>query len=203
MTRRAYILASRIRSENRALCTAPRSHRPLVDSRGPWTLVYDRLVLARSMRRCLISALLVSVVACGGSSSSSGGPPVNAAGNYTGTVTNQMSSCPGLWNQGDMTDVQITATQTDTGNITLQINGALGLFVQLGFGTRIITGTVSGSHIEAVLVGMTTVTENGCTHGWQGNLSADVSGNTITGSMVYTPQNMTGACTMFMGCMRQ
>jgi hypothetical protein len=153
------------------------------------------------MLRPLIAALSMSVAACGGSSS--GAPTVNASGTYMGTVTNQMNSCPGLFNTAETSPVQLTATQTDTGNITLQIEGALGLFLQVGFGTRIITGTVSGNHIEAVLVGMTDVTENGCTHKWQGNLSADVNGNTMTGSMIYTPQNMTGDCSLFMGCTRQ
>jgi len=156
------------------------------------------------MLRWLVTAVSMSVVACGGSSSSPG-PSVNATGSYMGTVTTQGSTCPGTTlNQGEPSPLQATATQTDTGNITLQIEGALGTLLELfGFGTRIITGTVSGNHIDAVLVGMTTVTENGCTHKWQGNLSADVNGNTIAGTMVYTPQNMTGDCSLFMGCSRQ
>jgi hypothetical protein len=153
------------------------------------------------MVRRLIAVLPLTIAACGGSSSPAA-PSVNASGSYTGGVTDQMDSCPMGAKPGGATNVQITVTQTDTGNITLQVDGAWGLVLGLGLGTRTISGTISGNHIEAVLVGTINVTEAGCTHKWQGNLSADVNGNVISGQMVYTPQSMTGDCAAFMTCQR-
>ena len=154
------------------------------------------------MLRRLVIALSLSVAACGGSSSVA--PTVNASGSYTGTVSNLSNTCPEVTaSDPNPVPLMATVTQTDTANITLNVEGGLGLFLAAALGTRSITGTVSGSHIEAVLIGTTTLTEFGCSHGWQGNLSADVNGNTMSGSIVYTPQNMSGSCAMFMQCVRQ
>src|SRR3954454_25043889 len=110
MTRRAYIVTSPDRSEIRAVSTRESMCRPPGDSRGPWTAVYDRLVLTRPMLRGLFVAVTLSVAACGGSSS--GTPTVNASGEYSGSVTNGANSCPGPWNMGETNVLNMTVTQT-------------------------------------------------------------------------------------------
>src|SRR5262249_8899343 len=157
--------------------------------------VYDTIVIARPMLRGWIAVLPLAIAACGGSSSPPP-PSVNATGSYTGGVLDQSNTCPMSQAPG-ATTVQVTITQTDTGAVTLQLEGAWGLAFALVLGTRTITGTVSGNHIDAVLVGTTDLHDGACTHKLQGTLSADVSGNTISGTMTYTPQNMSGDCAAF------
>jgi hypothetical protein len=154
------------------------------------------------MLRRSIALLPLMIAACGGSNFSPSGPSVDASGMYTGGITDQMDSCPMGAKPGTATNVQISITQTSAGAITLQVEGAWGLALALILGNRTINGSISGTHIDAVLLATNSITQSGCTLKWEGDLSADVNGNTITGNVVYTPQNMTGDCAAFMGCKR-
>jgi hypothetical protein len=151
-----------------------------------------------------ILALSLAMLAAG-CSSSDAPPPLDVSGVYSGPVVNGTSSCPGLWNTGQTSDVQINAAQSGS-NISLQLQGGAGLFVRLLLGADSFNGTVSGAHIDAILIGSTQTTMMGCVYSWTGNLSADLNGNTLTGQIQYTPQtNGNADCTTqnITGCARQ
>jgi len=174
------------------------------DSRGPWTAVYDRLVLNRPMLRGLFVALTLSVAACGGSSSSV--PTVNASGEYSGSVTNGANSCPGLWNMGETNVLNMTVTQTDQGSVALQLKGAYGLAVQLILGSSTLTGTVNGTAINAVFIGTNRITDasSGCSFIWSGDFNASLSGDSLSGTMQLRPQMVSGtSCDAFTACSRE
>jgi hypothetical protein len=131
--------------------------------------------------------IIAVLLACGCSSGNSGGPPVDVNGEYTGPVTNGANSCPGVWDVGKMSDAMATVAQTG-GDVSIRVQGAAGLLLALGFGTNTFAGTVSGSHIDAVIIGSNQATRGGCVYTSNGHLTADLSGNMLTGSIVYTPQ---------------
>ena len=145
----------------------------------------------------------LALAAC--SSSSDGGPAVDVAGVYTGPVTNGANSCPGLWNTGMSSNAMATVAQTGA-NVSIQVQGAAGLLLQAGFGTNSFAGTVSASHIDAAIIGSVSTTRGGCMYTSNGTLSGDLSGNTLMGTIVYTPQTNNHAdCTSMQvtGCSSQ
>jgi len=133
--------------------------------------------------RIIMAALLVG----GCSSNSDGGSAVDVTGVYSGPVTNGANSCPGLWNTNAMSDAMVTVGQTGS-NVTINVGGAAGLLLTAGFGTNSFTGTVSGSHIDAAIIGTVSTTRGGCMYTSNGTLAADLNANTLTGAIVYTPQ---------------
>jgi hypothetical protein len=155
------------------------------------------------MFRRVIIALSLSMAACGGSSSD--GPSVNASGNYTGSVTYGVNSCPGAWSQGDTAMMDLTVTQTDQGSVSLQMKGPFAVVVQLILGASTLTGTVSGSEIHAVYISQNRITDasTGCTFIWAGDLGATVAGDALSGTLRLKPQMVVGtSCDVFMTCSR-
>jgi hypothetical protein len=151
--------------------------------------------------RILTLSLAMLAVACG----SSDAPAVDVSGLYSGPVVNGTSTCPGLWNMGQQSDVQVNAVQSGP-DISLRLQGGAGLFVTLLLGSDSFNGSVSGTHIDAILIGTTNTTAMGCVYHWVGHLAADLSGNTLTGAITYTPEtNGNADCTTqnITGCTRQ
>jgi hypothetical protein len=150
----------------------------------------------------MVPFLAMLAAAC---SSDNGSAPVDVSGVYSGTVTNGTSTCPGLWNTGMSSDATATIAQSGS-NVTIPVQGAAGLLLTAGFGTNSFAGTVSGSHIEASVVGIVQTTLGGCVYTTNGTLAADLNANTLTGAIVYTPEtkgNVDCATMQVTGCNRQ
>ena len=148
-------------------------------------------------RLALVTALALSVGACGSVN-------VIVSGTYTGTVTNGVNSCPGTWTTGQASNADVTVAQTGS-SVSLQVQGAAGLLLQLGFGTNAFSGSVSGGHIDATIIGSVSSTAGGCQYTFDGNLSGDLVGNTLSGTITYTPKtNGNADCTAMgiTGCSR-
>jgi hypothetical protein len=150
-------------------------------------------------------ALFVALFVYGCSSDSSSAAPVDVAGVYSGPVTNGQSTCPGFWNTNAMNNAMASVVQTGSA-VSIHVNGAAGLFLTAGFGTNAFDGTVNGRHIDALIQGSVQSTRGGCVYTMNGNLAADLDGNTLTGSIVYSPQTNNNAdCTSMQvtGCRSQ
>jgi hypothetical protein len=132
------------------------------------------------MKPILLAIVGLCVCACGSSS-------VDVSGAYSGPVTNGANSCPGTWATGQTSAADVTIAQTGA-NVSIQVMGAAGLLLQLGFGTNAFTGSVRGNHIDALIIGSVQATAGGCQYSFNGSLSANVSGNTLSGSITYTPK---------------
>src|SRR6266542_3462251 len=142
--------------------------------------------------RILLACIAILTASCSGSDYTQ---PVDAAGNYTGQVTNGLSSCPGVWVTGAMADVQITVAQTGQ-NVSLRAEGGGALILQAEFGTTSFNGSINGSHVDALIIGSRMAMSGACVYTMNGQLSADLNGNTMTGSITYTPQTNNNAdCT--------
>lgn len=137
------------------------------------------------MKPILLAIITLAVCACGSST-------VVVSGDYSGPVTNGANSCPGAWVTGQASDANVTIAQTGS-NLSIQVKGAAGLLLQIGFGTNAFTGSVSGNHIDALIIGSVQATAGGCQYTFDGNLSANVSGDTLTGTITYTPKTNNNA----------
>jgi hypothetical protein len=149
------------------------------------------------MKPILLALLGMSVCACGSSS-------VDVSGDYSGPVTNGANSCPGAWTTGQMTDASVTIAQTGT-SVSIQVQGLVAVVLDAVFGTNAFNGSVKGNHIDALIIGSKSATAGSCQYTFNGNLSGDVSGNTLTGSITYTPKTNDNAdCTTMSitGCSR-
>jgi hypothetical protein len=128
--------------------------------------------------------LVLTLCAC---SSSSGSASVDVSGTYSGAVTNGANSCPGVWATGQTANANATIAQTNA-SVSIQVQGAAGALLQLGFGTNAFSGTVAGSHVDALIIGSVQATMGGCQYTFNGTLVADVAGNTLSGTIAYTPK---------------
>lgn len=136
------------------------------------------------MKARLVSVLVLLASACG-SDKFVGATDVSGA--YSGPVTNGANSCPGAWVTGQSSDANVNVVQTNA-DVSVQVQGAAGLLLQLGFGTNAFTGSVTGNHIDALIIGSAQAMAGGCTYTFNGNLTADLAGDTLTGSIAYTPK---------------
>jgi hypothetical protein len=141
----------------------------------------------RWRRRNMNARWFPFVVALGWACSSNDGAPVDVTGVYNGPVTNGPNSCPGIWNTGAMNDAMATVAQSGS-SASIQVQGAAGLLLVAGFGTNSFSGSVNGSHINATIIGSVSTTRGGCIYTSNGALAGDLNGNTLSGSIVYTPQ---------------
>jgi hypothetical protein len=147
----------------------------------------------------------IALLIGGCSSSGESSTPVDVTGVYSGPVTNGSNTCPGVWNTGASNDAMVTVAQMGAG-VSIQVKGAAGLLLQLGFGTNSFSGTVTGNHIDASIIGSVSNTKGGCVYTTNGTLAADLSGDTLTGNILYTPQtNGHADCTTMLvaGCSSQ
>jgi hypothetical protein len=148
--------------------------------------------------------IAVLVVAASGCGSDKFVGATDVAGVYSGPVTNGGNSCPGAWVTGQSNDANVNVVQTSA-DVSVQVQGAAGVLLQLGFGTNAFTGTVSGNRIDALIIGSAQATAGGCQYSFNGNLTADLSGEILTGTIAYTPKtnNSADCSTMSVtGCSR-
>jgi hypothetical protein len=150
-----------------------------------------------------LAVVLMAVVSACGSDKFVGAADVSGA--YSGPVTDGANSCPGVWDTGHSSDANVNVVQTSA-DVSVQVQGAAGLLLlTAGFGTNAFTGSVTGTHIDALIIGSSQVAAGACQYTFNGNLSADLSGDTLTGSIAYTPKtNGNADCTAMgiTGCSR-
>ncbi len=97
---------------------------------------------------------------------------------------------------GASNPIEFKVTQSG-GNVVLQVPvTSLATLVFAGAaGNLSFNGTVNGSHIDALLIGSAENTYMDCTYQLDWNLSADVANNTLTGTVVQSPKNVSATCT--------
>lgn len=133
------------------------------------------------------SALVFAVglfVGCG--SSGSGGSPVDFTGSYSGSTTNGQSSCPGTWTTGQMGDGAVNLAQMG-GDVEFQPQGATAIVFWTVFGAAEFTGKATGNLLDAVVVGSVPQAAGACTFTWKGTITANLSGDVLSGTLTYTP----------------
>jgi len=140
-------------------------------------------------------ACLVILAGCGSD-------PADVTGHYTVNVTDEANGCNlSNFTQGQSsTNIPVDVTQ-DGGDVTLTLTGAVGDYVNLVLGSNVFSGTVDGSHVAATLFGTRSQTMNGCAFTYNAELDGDLAGDTMTGSISYTPKtNGSPDCASIEGC---
>jgi hypothetical protein len=152
-----------------------------------------------------LGALLVLVStacaasACGDDDGEFGG---NAAGEYTVSITNGANGCNlAPWTVGETaTGIPFTIEQ-DGSSVTGTVMEGPGAWVQFLFGTNQFAGTVSGSDITMELVSKRTLQEGNCVYTINAKVTAETSGDVLTGTIDYTKQtNNNPDCDGIEGC---
>jgi hypothetical protein len=112
-----------------------------------------------------------------------------------GNITNGASTCPGDWQVGTSAQVSVVAVQSG-GNVSLDVTGAAGLYVEVALGSSTFNGTVSGDAVSATLHGATSTTDGNCTYTWTATFAGAISGETLSGTITYAPVTNGGSdCT--------
>jgi hypothetical protein len=158
-----------------------------------------------SARRCMIrristmSLLCVGVLGCGSSAT-----PANVAGQYTGPVVNGANSCPGNFVTDQMATVTVNVVQNDD-NVSIRLQDLAALVLGAATGSTQFDGKVTGTHVDAMVIGSVTMTQSDCKYTMNANLSADFDGHILNGTVTYTgvPQNSSPDCSVVNGCSRQ
>src|SRR5689334_22312380 len=146
------------------------------------------------------STILVTLVApgCGDSSST----PANVAGNYTIAVTNRDNGCafqnftPG----NTASNIPFAVTQSGS-NVSGTIQGLVGTWVSLVFGSNQFKGAVSGDTLNMTLYGTRSATQGNCTYTVNATVTATSNGDVLQGHIDYSKVgNGNPDCAGITGC---
>lgn len=130
-------------------------------------------------RFVLLAAILVG---CGSSD------PVDAEGSWTVSITNGADDCNVGWNVG-MSNSGIGVDITQNGaDVVVDVTGIAGAYLDafLG-GTDAFSGTANGSGLTADRQGTNSKTTGNCTYTFNATLDAEINGDTMQGTISYTP----------------
>lgn len=146
---------------------------------------------------CLFFATLLSVTtACGDSD------PVDAAGDYTISVTNRENGCGfDNWTEGDSaSNIGLTITQ-DGSDVTGTVTGATGTWLNLVLGDNVFRGSASGGGVTMTLFGTRSTSQGNCTYTVNATIGADADGDVLTGDILYeAATNGNPDCASLDGC---
>ena len=154
------------------------------------------------MKACVVGLAAIVGAAC---TSNGVVPFASLGGDFTGSVMNGPNTCPGTWEKGMMSSTTVTIGQVEA-NVTVHFSGPPGSMLQAVLGTNSFSGIVSGNHVSARIIGTVQATSGDCVYTTNGDLAADLGGNTLSGNIVYTPQTNNHAdCTSMQvtGCTSQ
>ena len=114
-------------------------------------------------------------------------PPADVEGDYSVNLTNGENTCPIEWTEGETTTgVPVTLTQNGS-DVTGEITGVAGAVVDAILGQGEFEGSVSGSAISLVREGTNELPAGACRFRIRAVLSATLSGDTLSGTLLYTP----------------
>jgi hypothetical protein len=126
---------------------------------------------------------------------------VNVAGSWGGTVRNESNSCPGQFNVGETTSIELLITQ-DGPKVSMKLQGGVGFLVSLALGTDTFQGMLTGDKLDASLIGSRELTEGTCKYSYTANLLGTVAGQRMTGTVIYKPNARSGDCSAIASCSR-
>ena len=141
-----------------------------------------------------VAALSLCVAACGSDD-------VDAAGNYTVTVTDGLNGCnlPN-WTAGAMTNATVTLTQSSN-NVTAVVTGLAGIALDVGLGGHSFTGKINGSTLDLDLFGTRSNMSGNCTYTLNAKIRGVLKGDALTGQIDYTAAtNGNPDCAGITGC---
>jgi hypothetical protein len=149
------------------------------------------------LRRASLAATLALTVSvgCSGDDAADEGPapgetPANVAGDYTVTLTNVHNDCETMadkWMDGAMSEgVPFSITQKGV-HITAETMGASAIYFLALTGTIPFEGEIHGNHFLLINYGSRIYDYGACTYTINATVEGDIDGDTIAGTLVYSP----------------
>ncbi|HEY6175233.1 MAG TPA: hypothetical protein VIX73_12340 [Kofleriaceae bacterium] len=125
------------------------------------------------------AALSLCVTACGSGD-------LDAAGDYTVTVTDGQNGCNlPSWTPGAMSNATVTLTQSGN-NVTAVVTGLGGAVLDIGLGSHSFTGKINGSTLALDLFGTRSNNSGNCTYTINAKIHAVLDGDALSGQIDYT-----------------
>ena len=152
-------------------------------------------------------ALLIAMVCATGCDDSFQGdePPdqvedANFAGAYSINFNNDENGCAfdGWTVDATTTGVPVTITQ-DGNQVTADVEGLAGTFLDLYLGSKRLSGTVEGNDATLILLGAPR-DHAGCVSVIDAEYALTLAGDAVSGTAVYTRAIQSGTCTFPAGC---
>jgi len=134
--------------------------------------------------------------------SACGSDPVDAAGDFSISVTNRENGCSfANWTEGDSaTNIGLTITQ-DGSDVTGTVTGATGGFLDLVLGDHVFRGSADDSGVSMTIFGTRSATQGNCTYTVNATADADLAGDVLTGNILYqAATNGNPDCADLEGC---
>src|SRR5690606_41720633 len=89
----------------------------------------------------------------------------------------------------------------DGAEVSAQVQGLVGGFLQLWLGASVYVGELSGNRLDLTIYGTTSATQGNCTYTVNSNLDARVDGDVITGQIRYEAKTVGNPdCAPLEGC---
>lgn len=132
---------------------------------------------------------------CGGDDASPNAPPnvetpANLAGDYSVDLTNEYNDCATMvmkWMDGAVSeDVPFSITQNGV-HVSAETMGAPAIAFLLLTGTLPFEGEIHDSHFILVNTGTKLYDFDACSYTINATVEGDLDGDTITGTLVYSP----------------
>lgn len=131
--------------------------------------------------------------------------PANVEGDFTVAITNRDNGCNvGNWTVGNSTpNIQVTVTQ-ETTEVTANVTGLVGGYLDLVLGSHAFIGEVDGEQLNLDLFGSRSLMNASCVYTYNAKLLGNINGDTLEGRIEYraattTPQNPD--CAAIQGCL--
>jgi hypothetical protein len=148
-----------------------------------------------ALTRPLVLAIVLSA-ACGGDD------PADVAGTYTIALTNRENGCNlGNWTVGNTTSGVMVDISQNGDAMSADVQGLGGAALDFVLGGHVFTGDVDGTHLDATIVGTKGNTMNACAYTYDAGFAADLTGNTLNGTVIYRARtNAAADCGTLTGC---
>ena len=130
--------------------------------------------------------------------------PVNVAGDYSVNITNGPNNCQfDNWTEGtSSTGISVTITQASgSSSANVSVNGVAGTYLDVILGSHQFDSSVDGQHVDGQIVGTMSGHKGNCTYQLTADLGAGLTGDTLTGTITYTPTTNHGSdCAVLDSC---
>lgn len=143
----------------------------------------------------LAFTLSLALAACGGDE------PADVSGSYAIMLTNRENGCNiGNWMVDATNDVTVDVSQNGAA-ASADVKGLAAAALDFVLGGHVFTGSVDGSHLDATIVGNRGGTMGACAYTIDATLDADLTGNTLNGTVLYQAKtNGAADCGALTGC---
>ncbi len=130
-----------------------------------------------------LASILLAWAALASSCSSS---PANVAGSYTVNLTDDQNGCMFDNWTGTTMGVPLDITQNGTA-VTATVGGLAGAYFDGVFGSHVMVGNVSGSHLDVVIHGtrQTTPAGTSCMVSLDADATVDLSGDSFQNGIIH------------------